>query len=116
MVTGDASMAADGQEIYTARGLKVGLFEEAHMMHSPGAADAPRVVTSMGIVSCLGNDLDSVSHSLREGKSGIRVAPGYADMGLRSQSPVFRRSSSTSSSIVAICVSWEMPPPMLLHP
>ena len=43
------------------------------------------VVTGMGIVSCLGNDLDSVSRALREGKSGIRTAPGYADMGLRSQ-------------------------------
>ena len=43
------------------------------------------VVTGMGIVSCLGNDLDTVSHSLREGKSGIRVAPGYADLGLRSR-------------------------------
>ncbi len=43
------------------------------------------VVTGMGIVSCLGNDLDSVSRSLAEGRPGIRVAPGYADMGLRSQ-------------------------------
>jgi 3-oxoacyl-[acyl-carrier-protein] synthase-1 len=43
------------------------------------------VVTGMGIVSCLGNDLDTVSHSLREGKSGIRVAPGYAELGLRSR-------------------------------
>ena len=43
------------------------------------------VVTGMGIVSCLGNDLDTVSDSLREGKSGIRVAPGYADLGLRSR-------------------------------
>lgn len=43
------------------------------------------VVTGMGIVSCLGNDLDSVSQALREGRSGIRGAPGYAEMGLRSQ-------------------------------
>jgi 3-oxoacyl-[acyl-carrier-protein] synthase-1 len=43
------------------------------------------VVTGMGIVSCLGNDLDSVSLSLAEGRPGIRVAPGYAEMGLRSQ-------------------------------
>ena len=29
------------------------------------------VVTGMGIVSCIGNDLDSVAASLREGRSGI---------------------------------------------
>ncbi len=43
------------------------------------------VVTGMGIVSCLGNDLDGVSLALAEGRSGIRTAPGYAQMGLRSQ-------------------------------
>ncbi len=43
------------------------------------------VVTGMGIVSCLGNDLDSVSKSLRAGKSGIRFQPEYAELGLRSQ-------------------------------
>lgn len=43
------------------------------------------VVTGMGIVSCLGNDLDSVSHALREGRSGIRTVPAYAGLGLRSQ-------------------------------
>jgi 3-hydroxyacyl-[acyl-carrier protein] dehydratase / trans-2-decenoyl-[acyl-carrier protein] isomerase len=32
MVTGDASMAADGETIYTARGLRVGLFEGASML------------------------------------------------------------------------------------
>jgi 3-oxoacyl-[acyl-carrier-protein] synthase-1 len=43
------------------------------------------VVTGMGIVSCLGNDLDSVSAALAEGKSGIRAMPEYAQLGLRSQ-------------------------------
>jgi len=43
------------------------------------------VVTGRGIVSCLGNDLDSVSRALREGKSGIRGVAGYAEVGLRSQ-------------------------------
>lgn len=42
------------------------------------------VVTGMGIVSCLGNDLDSVSNALREGKSGITFRPDYAEAGLRS--------------------------------
>jgi 3-oxoacyl-[acyl-carrier-protein] synthase-1 len=43
------------------------------------------VVTGMGIVSCLGNDLDGVSRSLREGRSGIRHVPEYAELGMRSQ-------------------------------
>ncbi len=43
------------------------------------------VVTGMGIVSCLGNDLDTVSAALRAGRSGIRAMPGYAELGLRSQ-------------------------------
>ena len=43
------------------------------------------VVTGMGVVSCIGNDLDSVSRSLAESRSGIRTAPGYAELGLRSQ-------------------------------
>src|SRR5690606_19973094 len=43
------------------------------------------VVTGMGIVSCLGNDLDAVSKSLAEGRSGIRAAPAYTELGLRSQ-------------------------------
>jgi 3-oxoacyl-[acyl-carrier-protein] synthase I len=43
------------------------------------------VVTGMGVVSCLGNDLDTVSHALADGKSGIRAMPGYSQIGLRSQ-------------------------------
>lgn len=43
------------------------------------------VVTGMGIVSCLGNDLDTVSQALAEGRSGIRAMPEYAQVGLRSQ-------------------------------
>ncbi|MEO5831313.1 MAG: beta-ketoacyl-ACP synthase I [Rhodanobacter sp.] len=42
------------------------------------------VVTGMGIVSCLGNDHDSVTSALRDGRSGIRAMPGYAELGLRS--------------------------------
>jgi 3-oxoacyl-[acyl-carrier-protein] synthase-1 len=42
------------------------------------------VVTGMGIASCLGNDLDAVTASLREGRSGIRHVPEYAELGLRS--------------------------------
>ncbi|MEO5566686.1 MAG: beta-ketoacyl-ACP synthase I [Luteimonas sp.] len=43
------------------------------------------VVTGMGIVSCLGNDLATVSDSLRQTRPGIRHIPEYAELGLRSQ-------------------------------
>ena len=43
------------------------------------------VVTGMGVVSCLGNDLDTVSRSLRESRAGIRFVPEYQELGLRSQ-------------------------------
>ncbi len=43
------------------------------------------VVTGMGINCCLGNDLDTVSSALREGRSGIRALPDHAEAGLRSQ-------------------------------
>ncbi|MBK6436398.1 MAG: beta-ketoacyl-ACP synthase I [Rhodanobacteraceae bacterium] len=42
-------------------------------------------ITGMGIVSCLGNTVDTVSTSLREGRSGIRFLPEYAERGFRSQ-------------------------------
>ena len=43
------------------------------------------VVTGAGIVSCIGNDLNTVETSLREGRSGIQAMPLFAEMGLRSQ-------------------------------
>ena len=43
------------------------------------------VITGLGIVSCLGNDKDTVSANLRAGRPGIRCNQAYADMGLRSQ-------------------------------
>ena len=43
------------------------------------------VVTGMGIVSCLGNALDAVSHALQGLQSGIVARPEYAAFGLRSQ-------------------------------
>ena len=42
-------------------------------------------ITGMGITSCLGNDLDTVSRALREGRSGIRTLPDSVERGLRSQ-------------------------------
>ncbi len=42
------------------------------------------VVTGMGIVSCLGNDKESVLESLKQGRSGISYQPEYAELGFRS--------------------------------
>ncbi len=43
------------------------------------------VVTGMGIVSCIGNALDTVSQALRELRSGISSIPEYVARGLRSE-------------------------------
>ena len=51
-----------------------------------GSAASKRVVvTGMGIVSPLGNDVATVASALREGRSGLRAMPEYAELGLRSQ-------------------------------
>jgi 3-oxoacyl-[acyl-carrier-protein] synthase-1 len=42
------------------------------------------VITGLGIVSCLGNDADTVSKSLYEGRSGITVNQEQIDIGMRS--------------------------------
>ncbi|EKX36361.1 hypothetical protein GUITHDRAFT_117470 [Guillardia theta CCMP2712] len=42
------------------------------------------VVTGMGITSCLGNDLETVTSNLKEAKSGIRFRQEFADLGLKS--------------------------------
>jgi len=42
------------------------------------------VVTGLGVVSCLGNDADSVSKSLYEGRSGIKTHQEQIDIGMRS--------------------------------
>ncbi|MFZ2208340.1 MAG: beta-ketoacyl-ACP synthase I [Porticoccaceae bacterium] len=43
------------------------------------------VITGMGVVSCLGNDVETVARSLRAGTSGIRPMPVYREMGMKSQ-------------------------------
>lgn len=43
------------------------------------------VVTGLGIVSCLGNDKNQVTDSLKTGRSGISATPEYAELGMRSQ-------------------------------
>ncbi len=42
------------------------------------------VVTGMGIVSCLGNDTETVLDALKQGRSGIRFQEEYKEMGFRS--------------------------------
>jgi 3-oxoacyl-[acyl-carrier-protein] synthase-1 len=42
------------------------------------------VVTGLGIVSCIGNDQETVLNSLKEGKSGIKTNPDYIEKGFRS--------------------------------
>jgi len=41
-------------------------------------------VTGLGIVSCLGNDVESVAKSLFDGRSGIGIRQEQIDMGMRS--------------------------------
>lgn len=43
------------------------------------------VVTGMGIISCIGNDLNTVTESLKQAKPGIRFSDEYAELGLKSQ-------------------------------
>lgn len=43
------------------------------------------VVTGMGIVSCLGNEIATVLEALRAGRSGIKFQDSYAEKGFRSQ-------------------------------
>lgn len=42
------------------------------------------VITGLGVVSCIGNDKQSLLQSLRDGKSGIRFNEKFEEMGLRS--------------------------------
>jgi 3-oxoacyl-[acyl-carrier-protein] synthase-1 len=42
------------------------------------------VVTGLGIISCLGNDAESVSHALFNGASGISQRQDHIDAGMRS--------------------------------
>lgn len=43
------------------------------------------VVTGMGVVSSLGNNIEDVTQSLRSGTSGIQFCDDYAELGMRSQ-------------------------------
>jgi len=49
-------------------------------------ADMKRVVvTGLGVVSSIGNNVVEVTRSLRDGKSGIEFIPQYRELGFRSQ-------------------------------
>ena len=43
------------------------------------------VVTGMGIISSIGNNINEVTESLKTGRSGIVAAPDYTEKGFRSQ-------------------------------
>jgi len=43
------------------------------------------VITGIGIVSSIGNDVEAVRNSLKQGRSGISFAPEYAEHGFRCQ-------------------------------
>ena len=43
------------------------------------------VITGMGIISPIGNNLNDVTASLKAGKSGIKAEPNYVEHGFRSQ-------------------------------
>lgn len=43
------------------------------------------VISGLGIVSCLGNDKETVINALKSGRSGIRYQEDYKEMGMRSQ-------------------------------
>jgi 3-oxoacyl-[acyl-carrier-protein] synthase-1 len=43
------------------------------------------VITGIGIISSIGNNVEEVTTSLKEGKSGIVAAPDYMEHGFRSQ-------------------------------
>ncbi len=43
------------------------------------------VITGLGIVSCLGNDVNAVLQSLKSGRSGIAFKEEYKEIGMRSQ-------------------------------
>ena len=66
------------------------------------------VVTGMGIVSSLGNNVGEVTQSLKEGKSGIQFCEDYAELGMRSH--VAGRVSIDYSELIdrKNYVLWEM--------
>ncbi len=56
-------------------------------------------ITGIGIVSCLGNDLETVGAALREGRSGIVIDPQRLELGFRS--PLTGQISDFDASILS---------------
>ena len=78
---GEGSMLVDGREIYSAKGLKVGLFQDtSNFADARGCSNR-----NVGIVSSLGNNISEVTNSLENLKSGITKNHINAELGLRSQ-------------------------------
>ena len=46
------------------------------------------VITGLGIVSCIGNDAETVTNNLKNLNSGISSAPEYEEFAFRSLVPV----------------------------
>ena len=101
----DGWLSVDGEIIYRAKDLRVGLFKQGAALpelsfplaisygrqaitqtETAGEAIMRRVViTGMGIVSSIGNNTQEVLSSLHEAKSGITRAEKYNELGFRSQ-------------------------------
>ena len=56
------------------------------------------VVTGMGVISCIGNDLDTVKQSLIDAKPGIQFSEEYAELGLKSH--VFGKANVDIESMI----------------
>ena len=55
-------------------------FNNGHRLHYMRRV----VITGLGITSCLGNDADKVTESLRQGRSGITFNESYHELGFKS--------------------------------
>ena len=62
-------MKADGETVYQVTDMKVGLFQPTSLRKETSMRRV--VVTGLGIVSSIGNNVQEVLNSLREAKSGI---------------------------------------------
>ena len=85
---GDGWLKADGETIYKATDLRVGLFKQAGLsgLHATREPEMRRVVvTGLGIVSSIGNNADEVQASLHDAKSGISFSDSFAEHGFRCQ-------------------------------
>ena len=75
----DGILKADGEPIYEAKDMKVGLFQSEEKLNMRRV-----VVTGLGIVSCIGNDAETVTNNLKNLNSGISSAPEYEEFSFRS--------------------------------